>query len=1072
MSAVKKQRLGLVYKSISRSNRVESYVSTSLFSEAFVFRDIEKEMSHFWNDDEMSGFFDFWHQFSSYVVHFHEKGDSKYNLSAEETYNEIILPMLQVLGHGELDNPGLDHFINLEPFNIPTQNGEEVEISVPVLVTESASDKKFLMEAKENPDLLVEMRKRVKVPIVYDYFDSFADDKIQKYDSQKSYDHTELDKYSHMSEEGRCVEYLNLLNLEFGIVTDGSKWRLVNRKRTKEDEKLVYEFDLIKFMYLFEGISQEDIEKNEQFYNFSKWFFWFFSAKGLYKDGLPFVSELESRSKKYVDQIEEDMRTRFVHAMTIGVNGYVDTVKTKDLDLDLIVKTSESLIFNLFFLRSCESRGAIPFHQGYKKISLANVLNKVEYYSPEFSWGENLSAIQGLEHVFGKQISDSGTEVYDHVFKLFKMIKNGDHGFEIVGFVESVFDKDEFSFFKAHKLSNEIMMNLLHELMFYRDGNKVRQIPYNTFSPRQLGSIYESFLEFKLFEAKSNLYYLKKVTTKKGVKTTVWQWLKKSEVPSNVPLSSLYCVKKGNYIFSANNEDRKSSGSYYTPQYIVDVIVEDTLRPLTSTMEAPEEIFNLNVCDPAMGSAHFLLGALNFLADEHKRLSGRESKDIYVKREILDACIFGVDLNPRAIKLAKMSLWLATAFPGKKLEKLSDQLLEGNSLIEEEFHWEKEFKEIFKSSGGFDAMVGNPPWISLSGKHGQDCYDDETIEKLISFFGGNTYMPNTYEYFIKQFMRKTRDGGRFGFIVPDRFGFNQQFVDMRKEMLDGFTLDRLVYKADFPGVIVDTLILISEKKPASDDHAFYVSEGVNAGMEILQRSYDVDDYAFSYSTSGISKGLVEKIVSESKSLRVENLCKTTSGFGGKSSQITQSQKTKKQIKVIKGASITNYKIIQNLWFDFCRANITGRTTDPKKLGAKPKVLLRKTGIDIIAAYDNTGIYPEQSLYFLYEFDESVDPLMVLGFFNSKVLNFYYQEVAVTNKNSVPQLKKTDLDMFPIPIGLSCEDHERIVELVKEQRRKGFKENLQAEIDEIFFSYYGLTQEEIEFLSSYLEREED
>jgi len=131
---------------------------------------------------------------------------------------------------------------------------------------------------------------------------------------------------------------------------------------------------------------------------------------------------------------------------------------------------------------------------------------------------------------------------------------------------------------------------------------------------------------------------------------------------------------------------------------------------------------------------------------------------------------------------------------------------------------------------------------------------------------------------------------------------------------------------------------------------------------------------------------VRRIGSAPSLVSLSDVCKTTSGYGGKSELITESQQNTRQIPTMKGDSILRYSLRRQYWFEFERENITGRTTDRNKLGARPKVLLRKTGDSIIATYDDSGVFPEQSLYFLFDFDRGLSPLYVLGVVNSKFMN--------------------------------------------------------------------------------------
>jgi len=143
------------------------------------------------------------------------------------------------------------------------------------------------------------------------------------------------------------------------------------------------------------------------------------------------------------------------------------------------------------------------------------------------------------------------------------------------------------------------------------------------------------------------------------------------------------------YLFEATGQ-RKGSGSFYTPRQLAHFVVGETLRPLTDKA-TPEQILSLRICDPAMGSGGFLVPAVHRLTEAYGEALARAGEDIDHKlddheraayrRLIVERCIYGVDLNPMAVELAKVSLWLATAAAGKPLSFLDPHLRCGNALI-------------------------------------------------------------------------------------------------------------------------------------------------------------------------------------------------------------------------------------------------------------------------------------------------------------------------------------------------------------------------------------------------------
>src|SRR5712691_3241049 len=180
---------------------------------------------------------------------------------------------------------------------------------------------------------------------------------------------------------------------------------------------------------------------------------------------------------------------------------------------------------------------------------------------------------------------------------------------------------------------------------------------------------------------------------------------------------------------------------------------------------------------------------------------------------------------------------------------------------------------------------------------------------------------------------------------------------------------------------------------------------------------------------------VKTVASNRRARHLGELCESTSGYGGKSKLIHESRQNQREIPTLKGDSIGRYELRKRYWFDFRKDNITGRTTDRSKLGATPKILIRKTGDRIIATTENSGVFPEQSLYFLFNKRTDEDLEYLLGLLNSRLLTAFYRAKGITNKKSIAQVKKVDLDQLPIrtiDFGERADQarHDRIVDLVE------------------------------------------
>lgn len=252
---------------------------------------------------------------------------------------------------------------------------------------------------------------------------------------------------------------------------------------------------------------------------------------------------------------------------------------------------------------------------------------------------------------------------------------------------------------------------------------------------------------------------------------------------------------------NAPSDDRKRLGAHYTSRAMTQVIVERALSPLVAKAKTPEALLELRICDPAMGSGAFLLESARFLAAKLMRLWGQtkpsksadEAVDTTFRahRFIVRHCLFGVDKNPRAAELARWALWLATVSP-RALGVLSDaHLRHGDSLVGRPgaddwfssdlspklekraqtfikqfppFHWNIEFADVL-ARGGFDAFLGNPPWVSYAGRAAQPLEDDlrKYYTETNPAFAGYR---NLQGLFLSRCAALLKPGGRLGFVLP------------------------------------------------------------------------------------------------------------------------------------------------------------------------------------------------------------------------------------------------------------------------------------------------------------------
>lgn len=214
-----------------------------------------------------------------------------------------------------------------------------------------------------------------------------------------------------------------------------------------------------------------------------------------------------------------------------------------------------------------------------------------------------------------------------------------------------------------------------------------------------------------------------------------------------------------------NGTHRKEQGIYYTPTYIVDYIVKNTLGELLKTKKL-EDLPKIKVLDPACGSGSFLIRAFQTLDEEYKKKSNYGTA--FRKNQILKDNIFGVDLDAQAVEISQLNLLLRAAEKRMRLPMLQGNIKCGNSLIEDSeveeeraFNWKDKFPDVLKESG-FDVIIGNPPYVR----------QEELLpikKNLQANYEVYHSMADLFVYFFERELKLLKEGGYFGMIVSNKW---------------------------------------------------------------------------------------------------------------------------------------------------------------------------------------------------------------------------------------------------------------------------------------------------------------
>jgi len=637
-------------------------------------------------------------------------------------------------------------------------------------------------------------------------------------------------------------------------------------------------------------------------------------------------------------QIHDELTINVFEALKILSEGVI-TEKSNELkltteNLEMIREPLFIILYRIMFILYAEDRGIFPVDEKlyYQNFSLRWI---------KYEWL--------LKQERKNELNEY--EVQKRLWLLFKLVELGSEGlnydhnvFFMRPYYGRLFDRKIYHQIEKWKLKNDFLLKII--ALLTRTTDQKRNyffLDYAALETKHLGSIYEHLLEYHLF------------------------------------------IKDGKIAELPDPNERKLSGSYYTPDDVVEYIIKNTIQPkidkiISETIdkgEQIEKILSLNILDPSMGSGHFLIAAVNYIA---KRLceieDGEVSEQRFVdrKREVARRCIYGIDLNPLAVDLAMVALWLETLSSEKPLSFLTAHLKHGNTLLGEKiktlfnkqmtlvesekgrehfrksvkdflifenleddsanavktkmekyekmqsrgtiyydlkfllncktaelfgikipalgdykakigensldfyindslknikelsdkhkfFHWEIEYPDIFfdekgnkKTDGGFDVVIGNPPYIERS-----------KLEYPVNHFVTNS-CGNSYAYFFEKGIELLKKDGIIGFIVPISSVCTARMHPLQKIIL---TNSQSVYISNFddrPGKLFPTLehcrssIIIATKNDLDDRKMVYTTKYNRWYTE--ERKNLFNNLKYVHCTNLIVPGIIPKISTE------------------------------------------------------------------------------------------------------------------------------------------------------------------------------------------------------------------
>ncbi len=952
---------------------------------------------------------------------------------------------------------------------------------------------------------------------------------VSRHETPGKFPHQQVREYLDRAVDSTGEPYFN-----WAILTNGNCWRLYCRNVHPD--------------YYFELNFEQAVKSFENF----KLFIALFQSNVFVKDaeGRCALDYLREETLQHQTKLESDLRKRVFTLLERLANGFYLQPENKisENNLDELYANSLIFLYRLLFILYAEGRDLLP-------AKLSGPGSNIKYRK-KYSLNELIPQLRNpLEFS-----SDVFTGLYEKLLGLFHLI-NGDQpsrnkACDVPLYNGGLFNHKEYPLLEKWRIGERTLADVLQGLMFSNipvgrgeqdNLNFGETIDYADLEVRQLGSIYEGLLE-KHLELKDD----------------------------------------GHLKLEGDKTQRKATGTYYTPDYIVQYIVKNTVEPLCAEIDkSPEvqnatkknvkdnffakEVLKLNILDPAMGSGHFLVRATEFLAEKivnhpttqfqtesvsnklsreeivsygkipiMKGLSHEQEEISYWRRRVVESCIYGIDLNPLAVELSKLSLWLTCIAADQPLSFLDHHLRPGNSIIgaklkdlggftdkknkkqislpfgpnlqnevsksiealnsieETEsrnipdikqkesiwqkdvrdklkpyrtvadlwtstffgseideivyqhlakllvsnpkphtkeakelkkvlkshfasfeiakkkrfFHWELEFPEvffnkdgIFKENPGFDAVIGNPPYIR---------FHNLSVDEIPYFsrnFNYGTGQFNAFSLLMEKGFEKLKNSGYLGFIIPDLFLRGLQYEKLRKMFLQKVKIAHIVELGDkvFIGVQMPTCLFLYKKDLPEKNFISFESTLVEENKKSTFVSQDSFLTVLGKCFDAQVGLLLPKILRNYVSLG--EIATISRGIEIGKHELKKVQSKVNNLAILSGDGTKKYLLGNRA---FINAEMAKRFNKESAIFAAPKIMIRETGSILSACFDEDGILTLRTLHNVHITDKKVNEKYILALLNSKVLQRIFELCFKQSGEIFPKIRISQERQLPIP----------------------------------------------------------
>jgi hypothetical protein len=689
--------------------------------------------------------------------------------------------------------------------------------------------------------------------------------------------------------------------------------------------------------------------------------------------------------------------------------------------------------------------------------------------------------------------------------------------------------------------------------------------------PEMLGKVFENLLPENLRKGKG-AYYTPRTIVHYMCQESLINYLDTAcEAVPKADLETL--IREGDIILELETAIAED-GKKYQP------VLMDSIKENAPALD--EALATIKVCDPAIGSGAFPVGMLTEIVRARKvlELYLHQKQGIYdLKRHCIQNSLYGVDLDPGAIEIAKLRLWLSLVVDEDDYQKiqalpnLDYKIMQGNSLIEEfhgisldiekksepqidmfsggsdldalidELHqkqadffnaehprektkkrqkvetaiysifhhelkkqqnvspeetqkietdlkemthgnrernffpWKLYFADVFREKGGFDVVIANPPYITLSLGKKQKYFSADEIENLRNIYKEVfEYKGNTFALFLLVALKTTIINGSSVFIIPNTLLLNKTFSKIRNSLLSNSKIKTLInfkskvfVNAEIGGNII---IQFQKSSDAQDSIISFseVSDIKNFPVDIfysslIQSYYDNFEDDYKIRTNLASVKVLKKLNDDS--IPLVNIVDFYQGIitGNNKAYLSEKLVNEKYRPILRGKDIQKYCYYFDGNYVLYDKELLWSNTNEKNFSIDEKIISRQTSDRLIAAYDNQGYFTLDSTHVQRLKNSNFDLKYILALFNSKLINYYYTTDVAEEGRVFAQVKIINLKKIPVK-NIDKKDQEPLIAIInniltaKKSNPEADTTHLESEIDQLVYELYGLTEEEI------------